>query len=546
MAAEIARGMVFRSQKFKQGVSMKITDYRCITLDTGWRNLTYLVLDTDAGVRGFGEAHIVGKTHTVREYLRDVRRHVIGHDVHDIESLYDKLTLLDFGAPGQVTMTGLALVEMACWDCIGRGAGRRYIRCWGARYVIPSPPTPTVGTGRRTGIFGRADSRLPRFIQLLLSGSEFPFGAGGLFQSEWASAFARSTFSSPDHHRRDCILKDHAIYWAWTFEGNQTNRRLISFKVSGIGRRLAGWPGDIMDVDGWEYAAGSHRLPASAGPAGDPVRTNPNRNRRSMNTSKDYTIGAVRKALQILKLFEKHDELTLMGISELTGMGKSSVLRLLYTLHREGFIAFNEDGKRYSLGLAVFQLGIRKLENLDFRSIALPRLKRMADETGLICYLGVEKENVLVMIEKVLPRAASLWAQLMAQPGGAIPLYSTGIGRLFLARRSDAEVRKYLDTVPLERFTADTITDRRALFELVRRARKEGVAFNQGENEPYISAICAPICDHKGTMVAGMSICGMKEMICGGDSDRLKALLLDAAHEISGELGFSGLRLLPK
>ena len=123
MAAEIARGMVFRSQKFKQGVSMKITDYRCITLDTGWRNLTYLVLDTDAGVRGFGEAHIVGKTHTVREYLRDVRRHVIGHDVHDIESLYDKLTLLDFGAPGQVTMTGLALVEMACWDCIGRGAG---------------------------------------------------------------------------------------------------------------------------------------------------------------------------------------------------------------------------------------------------------------------------------------------------------------------------------------------------------------------------------------------------------------------------------------
>ena len=44
---------------------MKITDYRVYTLSTGWRNLTYLALETDNGLIGFGEAHIVGKTHTV-------------------------------------------------------------------------------------------------------------------------------------------------------------------------------------------------------------------------------------------------------------------------------------------------------------------------------------------------------------------------------------------------------------------------------------------------------------------------------------------------
>ncbi len=101
---------------------MKITDFRCITVAAGWRNLTYLILETNEGILGYGEAHIVGKTHTVREYLKDVRRHIIGHDVHDIESLYQKLTLFDFGSPGQVVMTGLALVEMACWDCIGKKA----------------------------------------------------------------------------------------------------------------------------------------------------------------------------------------------------------------------------------------------------------------------------------------------------------------------------------------------------------------------------------------------------------------------------------------
>jgi galactonate dehydratase len=101
---------------------MRITGYHCFTLSTGWRNLTYLIVTTDEGVTGVGEAHVVGKTHTVREYLKEIKRHIVGHDVFDIESLYEKLTLLDFGAPGQVVMTGLGLLEMACWDCIGRKA----------------------------------------------------------------------------------------------------------------------------------------------------------------------------------------------------------------------------------------------------------------------------------------------------------------------------------------------------------------------------------------------------------------------------------------
>ncbi|MDR3078352.1 MAG: IclR family transcriptional regulator [Planctomycetota bacterium] len=257
-----------------------------------------------------------------------------------------------------------------------------------------------------------------------------------------------------------------------------------------------------------------------------------------MNTTNDYTISSVRRALGLLKLFEEHCELTLREVSELSGIGKSTALRLLYTLHREGFVAFDEDGKKYSLGLAVFRLGMKKFDNLDFRAIALPRLKRLADATGLVCYLGIERENVLVMLEKVFPKTVPLWAQLMAQPGGTIPLYSTGIGRLFLARRSDAEVGKYLDAIQLKKFTSDTVTDRKALLELVRRARREGVSCNQGENEPYISAICAPIRNHKEAMVAGISVCGMKEVIYGSGHGSLMATLLAVAGEISGELGF--------
>lgn len=101
---------------------MKITKYSSCIISTGWRNLTYLKIETDEGIVYFGEANVVGKTHTVCEYLKEKKRQIIGHDVFNIESLYQKLTLLDFGVPGQVVMTVLRLLEMACWDCIGEKA----------------------------------------------------------------------------------------------------------------------------------------------------------------------------------------------------------------------------------------------------------------------------------------------------------------------------------------------------------------------------------------------------------------------------------------
>jgi len=112
---------------------MKITDFRTLVLGTPWRNITYLIVETDAGLVGYGEARVVGKTHTVLEYLRDARRHIVGHDPFDIEALNRRLTLLDFGKPGEVVMTGLALAEMACWDIIGKACKQPVYRLLGGK-----------------------------------------------------------------------------------------------------------------------------------------------------------------------------------------------------------------------------------------------------------------------------------------------------------------------------------------------------------------------------------------------------------------------------
>ena len=83
---------------------MKIKNYETYVLGTPWRNLTYVFIELEDGTRGVGEARVLGKTHTVLEFLKDTRRHFIGHSVYDIEDLYCRFTLHDFGVPGEVVM----------------------------------------------------------------------------------------------------------------------------------------------------------------------------------------------------------------------------------------------------------------------------------------------------------------------------------------------------------------------------------------------------------------------------------------------------------
>ena len=112
---------------------MKTTSFKTLVLGTPWRNLTYCIIETDEGITGIGEARVLGKTHTVTQYLKDVERHFIGHDPFDIEALYRRMTLEDFGKPGEVVYTGLALVELAFWDIIGKSCNQPVYKLLGGQ-----------------------------------------------------------------------------------------------------------------------------------------------------------------------------------------------------------------------------------------------------------------------------------------------------------------------------------------------------------------------------------------------------------------------------
>lgn len=260
-----------------------------------------------------------------------------------------------------------------------------------------------------------------------------------------------------------------------------------------------------------------------------------------MKATRDYTINSVKRALDILKLFDDHHpELTLSEVSEMSGIGKSSMLRFLYTLHNEDFVAYDPTTKKYSLGIEMYRLGLLKFNSLDVRKIARRYLQKLSDESNMICYVGVREGDLLAMVEQILPNSVPAWAQLTVQSGGTSELYSTGIGRLFLAQDGDQEVERYLDRIQLKKLTEATITDKQALMELVHQARRDQYSGNIGENESHIYSLCAPVYGRNGNMVAGVSLCGLQDVICSERYDQYLQKIRGAAAGISRELGYGG------
>ena len=257
-----------------------------------------------------------------------------------------------------------------------------------------------------------------------------------------------------------------------------------------------------------------------------------------MKTTRDYTISSVKKSLDILKLFdEQHTSLTLSEISEMSGMGKSSTLRFLYTLLQEEFVSYDEESKKYSLGIELYRLGLMKFNSLDVRKIARKYLQKLSNEKTMICYVGIREGDTLAMVDQILPNSVPAWTQLMVQGGGTSELYSTGIGLLFLAQDSDAAVARYLNRVNLRKFTSTTVVDKQALMELIRQARADQFSGNIGENEPHIYSLCAPVYGLSGKMVAGVSLCGLQDIVLEQYDECLHAIQSTAAA-ISREMGY--------
>ena len=111
---------------------MKISKVTPMVLGTEWRNITYVKVETDEGLVGVGEARVVNRDDAVWGYLQEaVPRYVLGEDPFDREKIVMRMFREDFQRAGEIVMIGIALIELACWDIIGKATNQPVYRLLG-------------------------------------------------------------------------------------------------------------------------------------------------------------------------------------------------------------------------------------------------------------------------------------------------------------------------------------------------------------------------------------------------------------------------------
>jgi galactonate dehydratase len=113
---------------------LRISRLRAGVVGTPWRNLTLVEVRTDEGLVGAGEARMLSRTDALLGYLAEAEpNHVLGRDPFEIESLVQRMYRNDYGRAGEIVMSGISVVEQACWDIVGKALGEPVHRLLGGR-----------------------------------------------------------------------------------------------------------------------------------------------------------------------------------------------------------------------------------------------------------------------------------------------------------------------------------------------------------------------------------------------------------------------------
>lgn len=242
-------------------------------------------------------------------------------------------------------------------------------------------------------------------------------------------------------------------------------------------------------------------------------------------------IKSIEKMFAILSLYTMdRTSLSISEIQEELGFPKSTAFRILNTLEKGNFIQKNPDNHRYSLGFQFFRLGSIFQSQLDLRSVALPIMRKLVEETSETIELNIIDELSRVCIEKI---DSPLDVRNFVRVGERKPLHLGASGKILLAFLNGQDREKVIPQ--LEKKHETQLTHLRVD---LKKIQEKGYAITKGERVPGSFAIAAPIFNVAGELVASITLAGPIQRLSEEKENKFIHLLTESARNISEHLGY--------
>ena len=195
-------------------------------------------------------------------------------------------------------------------------------------------------------------------------------------------------------------------------------------------------------------------------------------------------------ALRLFSLLEviarKDRLLSLQGLVEETGLPKPTLHRMLQQLESAGMLQRDADGRHYGPGLRLRRIAEDLLLNSSVHGARHAVLRRLVEEVGESCNITALSGSEVLYLDRVETQAP---LRFYLHPGSRVPAHCSASGKLLLAQLTPVQRRRLLDQVPLEQYTAHTITDFDALEREIETVKRDGHAIDNEEFLPGLFCI---------------------------------------------------------
>ncbi|GHT77086.1 IclR family transcriptional regulator [Spirochaetia bacterium] len=229
------------------------------------------------------------------------------------------------------------------------------------------------------------------------------------------------------------------------------------------------------------------------------------------------------------------NELGVTDIAERMGLNKSTVYGLVNTLVSREYLEQNPETKRYRLGIKLFEMGSLVQRRMDVRVEAKPFCTMLSEKYESTVHLAASYDYEIVYIDKVdSPDAMVQYSRI----GHRAPMHCTGVGKAILANISAEEREVFFQRMPLQSFTANTITSRVKLEQELLRIQKSGYAVDNEEIQLGLRCVAAPIFNHQRYPAAAISVSKHLNTLTAKLQKLIARDIVGIAQQISHRLGF--------
>lgn len=245
---------------------------------------------------------------------------------------------------------------------------------------------------------------------------------------------------------------------------------------------------------------------------------------------------AINKAFEILDVFfNTENDLSITELAKITKISTSTSHRITSILVNRGYIEQNQKRGKYFLSnqkLVFLSKVVRK--RLKIRNIALPFIKELSQSVNEAALMSLRRGQMVYVVDFVNPdRLLNI-----TPDSSTYNLYSTGIGKVFLASMSEKDLNEYLSGIVLKPRTPKTITDINELKNQLKIITKEGIAYDNEEHEMGLSMIAAPVYDWDQNVAAAIGILGPATRISRQRMIEISPMIKQCAQKISNALGY--------